>query len=155
MCNFYEDEESFSCYAEKQIIAKQIICEFRNYLCVKENKKERFSMRDCFLAEKIRAYIEENQDEDLTLDRLAEKFHYSKFYIERIFRERNHCTVYKYIQECRLAEAARKLKETDRAIVEIAYEAHYNSQQAFTLAFRQKYLCTPQEYRKKEARMAA
>lgn len=112
-------------------------------------------MNDRFAAKEIISYIEENLDSDLTLDKLAEKFHYSKFYIERMFQECTGCTVYKYIQRQRLSEAARKLQKTDKAIVEIAYEAHYNSQQAFTLAFRQRYLCTPQEYRKKEVRMAA
>ena len=38
--------------------------------------------------------------------------------------------------------------ETEQPIVEIAYEAHYNSQQAFTLAFKQLYECTPNIYRK-------
>lgn len=38
--------------------------------------------------------------------------------------------------------------ETERPIVEIAYEAHYDSQQAFTLAFKQLYECTPNIYRK-------
>lgn len=112
-------------------------------------------MSDRTVSEKIISYIKENMEEDLTLDKIAGKFHYSKFYIERIFRESTGWTVYKYIQNQRLSEAARKLKETDKAIVEIAYEAHYNSQQAFTLAFRRRYLCTPQEYRKKEVRMTA
>ncbi len=44
--------------------------------------------------------------------------------------------------------AAQKLVETDQPIVEIAYESHYDSQQAFTLAFKQLYECTPNIYRK-------
>ena len=58
---------------------------------------------------------------------------------------------YKYIQGRRLTLAARELVETKKPITEIAYEAHYNSQQAFTLAFHQLYLCTPQTYRKEKA----
>lgn len=44
--------------------------------------------------------------------------------------------------------AAQKLAETEQPIVEIAYEAHYDSQQAFTFAFKQLYECTPNTYRK-------
>ena len=44
--------------------------------------------------------------------------------------------------------AAQKLVETKQPIVEIAYEAHYDSQQAFTYAFKQLYKCTPNIYRK-------
>ncbi len=47
-----------------------------------------------------------------------------------------------------LTLAAQKLVETKQAVVEIAHEAHYDSQQAFTLAFKQLYECTPKIYRK-------
>ncbi|MDE6701907.1 MAG: helix-turn-helix domain-containing protein, partial [Acetatifactor sp.] len=56
--------------------------------------------------------------------------------------------VYRYIQGRRLTLAAWKLVETKQPIVEIAYEAQYDSQQAFTLAFKRVYECTPKIYRK-------
>ncbi len=93
-------------------------------------------------------YIETHIDEDLPLDKIANALNYSKFYIARIFTEETKCTVYKYIQGRRLTLAAKKLAETRQPIVEIAYEAHYDSQQAFTLAFKQFYGCTPKIYRK-------
>lgn len=105
-------------------------------------------MKDNTVIEKIVDYIEQHLDEDLTLDRIARELNYSKFYMARVFAEKTNCTSYKYIQRRRLTLAARKLVETEKPIVEIAYEAHYNSQQAFTLAFQKLYLCTPQVYRK-------
>jgi len=84
----------------------------------------------------------------LSLNKIANALNYSKFYIARIFTEETKCTVYKYIQGRRLTLAAQKLVETEQPIVEIAYEAHYDSQQAFTLAFKQLYECTPHIYRK-------
>ena len=106
-------------------------------------------MKDEFIVEKAISYIENHLNEDLSLDELAKNLHYSKFYLERVFAETIDCTVYQYIKQRRLAEAARKLMETDKPIVEIALEARYSTQQAFTLAFRKRYLCTPQDYRKK------
>lgn len=100
------------------------------------------------VVEKIVAYIEEHLNEDLSLDSIAKDLNYSKFYISRVFAKETNCTIYKYIQGRRLTLAAQKLVETKKPIVEIAYEAHYNSQQAFTLAFHQVYLCPPQTYRK-------
>ncbi len=100
------------------------------------------------MIEKLLLYIEENLDKDLTLDSLAKELSYSKFYIARTFLEDTGITLYKYIQGRRLSEAARKLVETEKPIAWIAYEACYNSQQAFTLAFRKAYLCSPQIYRK-------
>ena len=99
--------------------------------------------------EKIVSYIEDHLEEDLSLDTIAETLNYSKFYIARTFAQQTGCTVYKYIQGRRLTLAAEKLVRTEESIIEIAYEAHYNSQQAFTLAFGRLYQCTPQSYRKR------
>ena len=75
-------------------------------------------------------YIEKHLDEDLALDKIAKALNYSKFYLSRVFHEETKSTIYKYIQGRRLTLAAKKLVETEKPIVEIAYEAHYNSQQA-------------------------
>lgn len=104
-------------------------------------------MDNRMVVKKVVDFIETHMDEDLSLDRIAAGLNYSKFYISRVFNEGTDCTVYKYIQGRRLTLAARKLVETDRPIVDIAYEAHYDSQQAFTLAFRQLYQCTPKSFR--------
>lgn len=106
-------------------------------------------MRDGNVMKKIVSYIEEHLEEDLSLDRIAEALNYSKFYIARTFAEETGGTVYKYIQGRRLTLAAERLVYTREPIIEIAYGAHYNSQQAFTLAFGRLYQCTPQTYRKK------
>ena len=45
--------------------------------------------------------------------------------------------------------AAEKLVDTDMDITQIAYDAGYQSQQAFSLAFKQVYLCPPGAYRKR------
>lgn len=92
-------------------------------------------------------YIEDNLNDNLSLDEVSEKVGYSKFHLNRLFSERVGCTLYKYIQTRRLTMAAEKLVNTSEPIIEIAYDANYDSQQSFTLAFRQLYLCTPQRYR--------
>ena len=93
-------------------------------------------------------YIETHIDEDLSLDKISDALHYSKFYLTRIFHQETKCTIYQYIKGRRLTLAAQKLVETEKPIIEIAYEAHYNSQQAFTLAFHNLYQCAPKTYRK-------
>ncbi len=105
-------------------------------------------MKDKSITKRILTYIEDNLDKDITLDKIAQELSYSKFYIARTFKDNTGITLYKYIQGRRLDEAARKLVHTERPIVEIAFEAGYASQQAFTQAFRLVYIYTPQEYRK-------
>ena len=105
-------------------------------------------MNDEKVLEKVVSYIDQHIGEDLSLDKIAGALNYSKFYMARTFAEKTGCTIYKYIQGQRLTLAARKLVETKKPIIDIAYEAQYNSQQAFTLAFSRLYQCSPQAYRK-------
>lgn len=101
------------------------------------------------IIEQLIDYIEQNLENRLSLDEIAGKAGYSKFHLNRVFAKYVGCTIYKYIQTRRLTAAAEKLVNTKKPIIEIAQEANYNSQQAFTLAFHQLYGCPPQEYRAK------
>ncbi len=87
-------------------------------------------------------------EEGLNLEKIAEHAGYSKFYLNRMFSEVTGCTLYRYVKERRLTEAARKLVLNGDPIADIAQAASYQSQQAFTLAFKNTYGCTPQAYRK-------
>lgn len=98
---------------------------------------------------RILDYVEKHLSEDLSLEKISREFHYSKYYIERVFAHTYGKSFYQYVKARRLTVAAQELVETQKPIIEVAYDAHYSSQQAFTLAFHQEYLCTPQEYRKK------
>lgn len=93
-------------------------------------------------------YIEEHLDEDLSLDSISDALGYSKFYMSRCFSDEAGLSIYKYIQGRRITLAAQALIEQEKTILDIAYEAQYNSPQAFTLAFHQLYGCSPQTYRR-------
>ena len=83
----------------------------------------------------------------LSLDEIADKIGYSKFYLNRVFQEQVGITIHQYVLERRLSTAAEKLVYTDKSIIDIAYEAGYQSQQTFTNVFSNAYLCTPLKYR--------
>ena len=104
-------------------------------------------MGDSSIIIKVIDFIEENLEGKLSLDEISDKVGYSKFHLNRLFSASVGCTLYKYIQMRRLTVAAEKLVNTKKPIIEIAYESNYDSQQSFTLAFKQLYLCTPQRYR--------
>lgn len=97
----------------------------------------------------IKKYIEAHLEDEITLDKIAEKMNYSKFHLSRLFAEKTGKTIYQHIKLRRLEEAANKLENTDKAIVEIAYESGYHSQQAFTQAFTKVYEYPPLEYRRR------
>mgnify|MGYP000070813482 CR=1 FL=1 len=98
-------------------------------------------------AEKVIDYIEQNMEKEINLDNIAQAIGYSKFHLNRIFMKETGHTIYKYLQARRLTAAAEKLVKTQRPIVQIAYEAGYSSQQAFTQAFKQSYCYPPKLYR--------
>lgn len=107
------------------------------------------------IVNKIIEYIDQNIDEELSLEHLSKKFHYSKFHLVRLFDKEQGKTIHQYIKEKRLSRAAEALSEEVRPITDIAYEAHYNSPQAFTQAFYKVYECSPRAYRKRKHTMAS
>ena len=96
---------------------------------------------------KVLNYIEDNIEKEINVDKIAKNVGYSRFYLNRIFPECTGITIYKYLQSRRLTMAAEKLILSNEPITKIAYEAGYDSQQAFTLAFKQLYLYPPKIYR--------
>ena len=99
------------------------------------------------IIKKIIDYIEDNLEQDLNLDSIAAQSGYSKFHLNRLFTAETGLTIHKYLKERRLTAAARKLIETDHPITRIAHESGYESQQAFSLAFKRVYLMPPRLYR--------
>lgn len=92
-------------------------------------------------------YIEKNLEKEINLDTISKNIGYSKFYLNRIFTQHTGITMYRYLQNRRLTVAAGKLVKTDTPIMQIAYEAGYDTQQSFSFAFKQLYLYPPKLYR--------
>ena len=99
------------------------------------------------IVKKVIDYIENNLEQEIDLEKIAKDAGYSKFHLNRIFADQTGCTIHKYLQNRRLTVAAEKLVKTDISIAHIAFEAGYNSQQAFSYAFKQVYLYPPKIYR--------
>ena len=92
-------------------------------------------------------YIEIHLDEPLTLDDLAKRFKYSKYYFHRLFKSEVGYNIYDYICKRRLVSAAKLLIHTDLRIIDIAYSYQFNNHEAFTRSFQQLYHQTPSQYR--------
>ena len=99
------------------------------------------------VARKVIDYIEQNLEKEISLDHISRNIGYSKYYLNRVFAEQTGITIYKYLQNRRLTIAAEKLVKTDKPILQIAYEAGYDTQQSFSFAFKQVYCYPPKTYR--------
>ena len=92
-------------------------------------------------------YIEANLDGKLDLEMVAEAVHYSKYHLHRMFTSTVGMTIHDYVQRRQLTEAAKLLVFSDRPIIEVAFICGYESQQAFSSAFKSMYKIPPAEYR--------
>jgi len=96
-------------------------------------------------------YIETHlTSEKIGLDIVAANLHYSKYHLHRIFTDTVGLTIHDYAQRRRLTEAAKLLFFSDQPIIDIAILAGYDSQQAFSNAFKTMYKQSPHQFRKNE-----
>jgi AraC family transcriptional regulator len=97
---------------------------------------------------KVLVFIQKHLDEELSLDEYARVAHFSPYHFHRIFRGMVGESLHEHIRRLRLERAATRLKRTDRAVIEIALEAGYETHEAFTRAFRAMWSCSPSGYRR-------
>lgn len=99
--------------------------------------------------EAVIEYIENHLDGKLELETVAGAVHYSKYHLHRLFTNTVGMTIHDYVQRRQLTEAAKLLIFSNKPIMEIALTCGYESQQAFTSAFKTMYKSPPAEYREK------
>ena len=92
-------------------------------------------------------FIETHLDGRLNLERTAAAVHYSKYHLHRTFTAVTGMTIHDYAVRRQLTEGARLLAESGRPVLEIALSCGYESQQAFTAAFKEMYKLPPARYR--------
>ena len=94
-------------------------------------------------------FIEQNFQEKITVDELANKLALGRRNLERRFKKATSNTVVEYIQRVKI-EAVKKSLETDRKTVnELMYEVGYSDTKAFRTIFRKITGLSPIEYRNK------
>lgn len=94
-------------------------------------------------------FIEESLHEAIGISDVAEAASYSLYHFCRLFNRYVHHTPYDYLMRRRLSEAARDLKQTNKQIIDIAFDYQFNSHETFCRAFKRFSGMQPQEWRKK------
>lgn len=93
------------------------------------------------------SFIEENLNEEISLNQVIEVSNFSKYHFLRIFKAVSGTTLNEYLRRRRLTKAAEELLHTDEGILDIAIRFSYSSQESFTRAFKDMYGETPYVYR--------
>ncbi|WP_109709243.1 helix-turn-helix transcriptional regulator [Faecalicatena contorta] len=87
-------------------------------------------------------------DEALTLRFLSHKLGYSEFHTTRKFKEISGMQFRDYLRHRKLAFALKEVRDSDKSLLDIAFDYGFSSHEAFTRAFKGTYGVTPSEYRK-------
>ncbi|WP_437890587.1 MDR efflux pump AcrAB transcriptional activator RobA [Phytobacter sp. V91] len=93
-------------------------------------------------------WLEGHLDQPLSLDNVAAKAGYSKWHLQRMFKEVTGHAIGAYIRARRLSKSAVALRLTSRPILDIALQYRFDSQQTFTRAFKKQFTQTPAFYRR-------
>jgi AraC family transcriptional regulator len=91
-------------------------------------------------------------DDAVSLTDLADQAGLSPFHFHRVFRGMVGETPLELLRRLRLERAAWQLATTDRAVVEIAFDAGFETHEAFSRAFRDSYGSSPSGYRGRRTR---
>ncbi len=93
-------------------------------------------------------YIEENLNRLVSLEEISKNSGMSEFYLIRAFGGILGEPIMEYVRKRRLTEASRELINSDKPIIDISLDWGYDSQEAFTRAFKKVFKTTPAKYRK-------
>ncbi|MGJ7504774.1 AraC family transcriptional regulator [Variovorax sp. ZT5P49] len=94
------------------------------------------------------AWIEERLDEPLTLELIAQRAGFSAYHFSRMFTARMGRSVMAHVRGRRLVRGARRLcTEPDVKLVDLALDCGFESQEAFTRAFKRLFGVSPGRFR--------
>lgn len=93
-------------------------------------------------------WIEQNLDQPLTLDDIAARSGYSKWHLQRLFKQVTGHVLGTYARRRRLSAAARELRLTHISVACIADKYQFDSQQTFTRCFKKQFGLPPAGYRR-------
>ena len=98
---------------------------------------------------KAQEYLEENYQERITVNGLAERVAVSRRSFERRFKKATNNTVIEYLQRVKVEAAKRSFESTRSNINEVMYDVGYSDTKAFRYIFKKITGLTPVEYRNK------
>ncbi len=99
------------------------------------------------LIREIQAFIEQNVQQDVSLQAVADHVHLHPVYVSKVYKLETGENLSDYVQLVRMNKAEYLLKHSADKIYEIAASLGYQRPHSFNHAFKKKFGMTPQEYR--------
>ena len=96
---------------------------------------------------RVLVHIQDHLGDPLKLDELAGLACFSRYHFHRIFKGMVGESVKEYVRRLRLERAASQLKRGSASVIEIALDAGYESHEAFTRSFKERFGAAPSHFR--------
>jgi len=104
---------------------------------------------------KVIKYIEENLDNSLDYEHMADILGYSTYHFQRLFMMLSGLPLSEYIRNRRLSEAATELQSGQIKVIDVAFKYGYSSPTSFNRAFKTFHGVTPSEVSRCEVMIKA
>lgn len=98
------------------------------------------------IAEKAKAYIENNYMNNLSISKIASQLSFDRTYFSAAFKKSTGVSPQKYLLNQRMVHAASLLKETDYSVTKIAQMTGYKDVLSFSRSFKDYYGVSPSKY---------
>lgn len=98
---------------------------------------------------KMKKYIVDHIDQDISLPELADKFFYNPSYLSRLFKQRLNKSFSQFHTEIRIDYAKECLSNPNILVLDVSTKCGYKSYKHFVKIFKEMTRMTPTEYRKR------
>ncbi|MBT0729159.1 helix-turn-helix domain-containing protein [Rosenbergiella nectarea] len=93
-------------------------------------------------------WIDTHIENRLNLDMVADRAGYSKWHLQRMFKEHTGHALGEYIRTKKLEKSACRLTHSDEPILTVAISMGFDSQQSFNRSFKRQYGMAPGTWRR-------
>ena len=93
-------------------------------------------------------WIDNNLDSRLDIDTVSRRAGYSKWHLQRIFKEHTGYPLAEYIRAQKLQKSVERLAQSDEPILNVAIALGFDSQQSFNRSFKRQFGQAPGAWRR-------
>jgi AraC family transcriptional activator of mar-sox-rob regulon len=93
-------------------------------------------------------WIDNNLDSRLDIETVARRSGYSKWHLQRLFKEHTGYPLAGYIRAQKLQKSVERLSHSDEPILNVAIALGFDSQQSFNRSFKRQYGQAPGAWRR-------
>ena len=109
--------------------------------------EENFDGLPMFLERRLDEYIQENLENNITLQQIADVVNLSISHLNRLFQQTKGISVYQYVIRCRIDRAKQLLKQKKLTLAQIASQVGFCDQSHFSRHFKKLIGVTPKVFR--------